>query len=193
MAKKPTLTAVVNRAFQVKPIITGPDDKKHWVDPQDVYRDNLYTELQTRGEAQNLKEIGSFSVEIPTGLRQMPAPKQVQILPEIPKGLMKDAVAYEVNFYGSSSGEDGYEVARVTVYSGPVPDDIKNQPVYAKGVKHQKRIPRVKKPKPAPEFNAVAAVELPHDVVAPEKASFAKKTRMAAPQAPLPPVTPPQP
>ena len=156
MAKRPTLAALVNRAFQVKPLIGEHGDILHWVAPLDLYRDNLYEMLQTAGEAKGLKETGHFTVEIPTGLRQNPQPVQAQILPEFPKELLKDAVGYEVNFHGMSSGEDGYEVATVTVYSGSMPDDIKNQPVYAKGKKYEQRIKPPKKEKPVPVFNAAS-------------------------------------
>ena len=174
MAKRPSLTSLVNRAFQIKPLIGEEGGKLHWVEPQDLYRDNLWSELQTSGEAKGLKETGSFTVEIPTGLRQNPQPVQAQVLPEIPKALLKDAVGYELSFRGMSSGEDGYEVATIKVYSGPMPDDIKNQPVYARGKKYQQRIKPPKKEKPAPVFNAAAATVLTSEIIAPETARFIK-------------------
>lgn len=208
MAKTPAKTTaqinadavLVGRAFQIKPLreenMPRGREKLHWVAPQDVYEDDLMDALQTAGEAKGLTPAGSFDVAIPTGFRSFPRVFQSQILPKIPKNLVKDAVAYKINFNRMSSGEDGEEIATVTIYKGPMPDAIRDQPVYARRKPRKKPVmassPR-KKPAPkntAPSFNASASPAAPaaaapqaaviitpaaQEMEAPPRAVFVKK------------------
>lgn len=167
-------------------------ERLHWVAPQDVYEDDLMDALQTAGEAKGLTPSGSFDVAIPTGFRSFPRVFQSQILPKIPKNLVKDAVAYKINFNRMSSGEDGEEIATVTIYKGPVPDDVRDQPVYVRRKARKKPVMANsgrKKPaqkNTAPAFNdasapavapqaAVTVTPPAQEMEAPPRAVFVKK------------------
>lgn len=221
MARKPQLKDIVNRAFQVKPLREDPwtAGKLHWLDPLDLVRDDLMDQLQTRGEAKGLSAIGTFDVAIPTGFRSFPRPTQSQILPEIPAKMMKEAVAFKLNFNRSSSGEDGEEIATVTVYKGPVPQDIKDQPVRADGRSYKNpqktskpaAKPKQKQKKPAaknpatkqPDIFTQSGFTAEGDLFAPPRAVFRKhapKPEVVGAQAPAelpapssPAATPPPP
>ena len=217
MARKPTLKDIVNLAFQVKPLREDPftPGKLHWLDPLDLTRDDLMDELQTRGEAKGLNEVGNFDIPIPSGFRSFPAPKQAQILPKIPKSMLKDAVAFKIRFLRPSSGEDGEEIGTVTVYKGPVPQDIKDQPVRADGRSYKKpqatakpaAKPKQKKPAGAnpaenkqPDIFVQSGFTAEGDLMAPPRAVFKKRAVVIGTQAPAdtpapssPAATPPPP
>lgn len=178
--KKGPDRALINRAFQIKPVFADQSGNLHYVAPVDVY-DTLITEHQTAGEARGLRTLDTISVEIPLGLRELPRPSIAHVLPEIPKALAKDAVAFQLRLHDQMlSGEDFSVTATVTVYGGTLPGDVRDQPVIARGKTYDKPVPRARKARPAEVFNPAAAAVLQRPVVAPKTAHFSTPKPPAA-------------
>lgn len=181
MAQGNSLRALVNRAFQVKPLIGDGHGNKYFVEPVELYDNYLFQEHQTVGSANDLTELATLNVEIPVGFRDTPKPKIADVLPQIPKDLLAQASAFDLSLRDAMlSGEDMSVTATLTLFKGALPDDVKNQPVIARGQRYDKPIPRPKKAKPAEIFNPAAAGEMTKPVAAPRTAVFKPKAPPAA-------------
>ena len=118
------------------------------------------------------------------GFRELPKPKIAHVLPEIPKDLANDAVAFELRMRDQMlTGEDFSVPATVTLFKGKLPEEVSAQPVIAMGKTFDKPFGRQRRQKPAEAFNPAAVAVLKKPVTAPKTAHFTRRSTPPPPAA----------
>jgi hypothetical protein len=145
---------LVNLAFRLKPVIAGKGGDLHFIAPVDMYDEELHDRRQEAGKAAGLEEIKQVRLELPAGLRSFFGPTIAQVLSQLPRGMAQKASAFKIELDpGYYSGEEGYVNATATFYKGALPQQIKDQPVIARGETFTAPIPS----KPRKKFAEAAA------------------------------------
>lgn len=174
MSQPDSLRSLVNRAFKVKPLITNRDGVNLFVDPVDLNDSFLYRQHEAAGDATHLTELKTIDVEIPTNFRELPRPRISDVLPQIPRDLLNEATAFQLKMQDAMlTGEEISVTAKLTLFKGALPENVKNQPVYYRGKRFDAPIPPP--PKAKPVFNPAAAGHLTQPVTAPRTAVFKQK------------------
>ncbi len=174
MSQQDSLRSLVNRAFKVKPLVADRNGVNFFVEPVDLNDSYLFREHEAAGEAKGLTEIKTIDIEIPTNLRELPRPRISDVLPQIPRELLNDATAFKLKLLDATlSGEDISVPAKLTLFSGALPENVKNQPVILRGKRFDAPIPAP--PQPPPVIDATNTGHLTKPVAAPRTAVFRHK------------------
>jgi hypothetical protein len=174
MSPQDSLRSLVNRAFKVKPLIANREGVNLFVEPVDLNDNYLFREHEAAGEAKGLTELTTFDIEIPTNLRELPRPRISDVLPQIPRELLTEASAFKLKLLDATmSGEDISVPAKLTLFKGELPENVKNQHVILRGKRFDAPIPAP--PEAEPEFDAESAGHLTKPVAAPRTAVFRQK------------------
>ncbi len=174
MSQPDSLRSLVNRAFKVKPLIADRNGVNFFVEPVDLNDSYLFREHEAAGEAKGLTEFKTIDIEIPTNLRELPRPRISDVLPQIPRELLAEATAFKLKLLdGTLSGEDISVPAKLTLFKGDLPENVKNQNVILRGKRFE--VPIAPPPKAKPVFNPAATGHLTKPVTAPRTAIFKPK------------------
>lgn len=157
---------LINLAFRIKPIVTDQSNNLFFIEPIDLY-EKIYTMegLSGAGSAgEHVRKIANIDILMPATLwgGEVGGPTIAQVLPQIPAEYLDKAVAFQAHMADDHKGDNGYVRGIVELYSGTLPDAIKEQPVIAWHKTYAEPFPEPAPP--APQFNAVAATTLGEDV-----------------------------
>jgi hypothetical protein len=174
MSPQDSLRSIVNRAFKVKPLVADRNGVNFFVEPVDLNDNYLFREHEAAAEAKGLVEMKTIDIEIPTNLRELPRPRISDVLPQIPPELLAEATAFKLKLLDTPlSGEDISVPAKLTLFKGALPENVKNQPVYLRGKRFDAPIPEP--PEAAPVFDATNTGHLTQPLPAPRTAVFKPK------------------
>lgn len=157
---------LINRAFRIKPVLADRDGRLHFIQPRDIY-DTLFDMdgIPDAGCADgHIRRLAEVDILLPANLwnGQLPGPTPAQVLPQIPKKYLRQAVAFEARTTGDRAGENGFVRGTMTLYGGTLPQDIRDQPVIA--WKKTYAAPFPPPPRPEKSFNSAAATVLKKNV-----------------------------
>ncbi|HYD17205.1 MAG TPA: hypothetical protein VEF76_01840 [Patescibacteria group bacterium] len=179
MAFKDEQRELINRAFKIKPLVRDGNGTDFFVEANDLYDNFLFREQEPVAKAETLTLLKTIDVEIPVDFRQPPKPRIADVLPQIPDELLPQVSAFCLSLRDAMlSGEEISVTAKLTLYSGPLPENVDKQPVILRGKRFDTPLPEPK-PDAATLFNP-AAVRLKGPLASPGTAVF-KPPKAAGP------------